>query len=513
MSWQDLAQAAEQALGRPLAEHSLAPQQSLFKQGEPSSSLYLVLSGELEAHVQKRGEEHSVPVGRIFAGELVGEIGWALGTRRSASVVAATPATLLEVPAEVFPKLREAQHPSLGRVAALLDQRLRSSRLSTASQPVDDALTGWLERRRSDNQDIDVVLLTHARSTQDLSLALPWLDGLADAELVELSRWLRPVFGEVLQADPSSIGLLFLPRLAADLMDPRRRAEVRRMVAQECMALARTNGAKVMCLGGLTASLMKYGRLLDDAPEAEGVTVTSGHAVTAVCCVRTFLAGLQRAELEPEAEQLTIVGAGSVGAAFLELLLAKGRAPRRILLTDLPGQRQRLEAIITRLTPNLPKGVVLEAAPTTEAGRLPPGHPAYDSRMLFSATSAADVIDIQQVLPGTVLVDDSQPHCWSRELGWERVQRRGDIFPCEAGLVDCSALSYHSYFPFDYVEQLSAGTQHAWCCLTEGLLLARDPSLRPTRGEPDLASVLSFDQSFEQAGLRPAPLRCGPHLL
>ena len=166
--------------------------------------------------------------------------------------------------------------------------------------------------------------LQRMRKTTSLAVAerRRRLDGSARA-VEETRRSRRGVHAKVL-VDQAGLYHLDAAAIAAALgLDE---SEVRRMVAQECMALARVNGAKVMCLGGLTASLMKYGRLLDGAPEVEGVTVTTGHAVTAVCCVRTFLNGLERAELEPEAEQLTIVGMGSVGAAFLELLGRRRRS-------------------------------------------------------------------------------------------------------------------------------------------------------------------------------------------
>ena len=274
--------------------------------------------------------------------------------------------------------------------------------------------------------------------------------------------------------------------------------------------MARENGAKVVCLGGLTASLMKYGRLLDGV--ADGITVTTGHTVTAISCVRTMFSAVDRFGLEPEGEQLTILGMGSVGSAFLELVVTQPRCPRQVVLSDLPEQSKGVQALIERLEPNLPPGFSLSFVPSSRDG-LGAGHPVYNSRYLFSATSAADIIDVDQVLPGTLLVDDSQPHCWSRERAFTRVQRQGDIIPCEAGLIDCDSLSYRSFFPFDWLESQQQGTNHAWCCLTEGLLLGKYPELPPTIGEPTLRSMLAFDEAFVDAGLKPAPLRSGPYLL
>jgi CRP-like cAMP-binding protein/predicted amino acid dehydrogenase len=520
MRWEPLLEILTGELQLTLNQVHLTPGQTLVQQGDPSGSMYFVVDGQLDVRIRPRRATEDVAVGRIGAGELVGEMGWLLGNRRSASVIAVGACTLIEVPAACLQALKEREHPALPRVAALLDQRYRRGRRVMSAAPVTDALTDWQDRRRGAQQDIEVVLLTHPRSPNDLRLALPWLADVSDTALDELSSWLRPVFGEVLQAAPSSVGLLFLPRFAKDLMDPRRRAEARRIIAQDCLSLARNNGARVLCLGGLTASLMKYGRTLPQADTTQSDTtqsgrlqVTTGHAVTAISCVRTFTRGVTHAGLDIEAEQLTVVGMGSVGRSFLDLLLTRDRLPRRIVLSDLPSQTKRLRGIAETLQARLPAGTSIEVVPTNSQGALEPDHPAYDSRLLFSATSAPEVIDIDRVLPGTLLVDDSQPHCWSRTKAWARVKARGDVFPCEAGLIDCSTLAFRSFFPFDYIEDAAAGTTHAWCCLTEGLLLARNAHLGPTIGEPTLESMVAYEAAFEEAGLRVAPLRCGPHLL
>lgn len=510
MDWLPLLDAVRSIPGLELTPRSLDAGERLFAQGAESGSMFLVESGRLESEVRGRRETEGVTVGEVLPGQLVGEIGWLCGTRRSATVHASEATTLIEVPADAMAHLRDRSHPALQQIGALLDQRQRQGTLVRSSQPVADGLTAWWTRRGREQRDVDVILLVNARSTLDLRLAMPWLADLGDAELTELSRWMRPIFGEVLQSDPSSVGMLFLARLVEDLMHPERRGECRRLVAQDAVSLARENGAKVLCLGGLTASLMKYGRLLDGV--ADDIAITTGHTVTAISCVRTMFAAVDRFGLEPEGEQLTILGMGSVGSAFLELVLTRPRCPRRIVVSDLPEQHKSIQALIDRLEPDLPAGFDISWVPSSRDG-LGVDHPAYASRYLFSATSAAEVIDVDQVMAGTLLVDDSQPHCWSRERAFRRVERDGDIIPCEAGLIDCASLSYRSFFPFDWLDDQGQGTTHAWCCLTEGLLLGKYPELPPTIGEPTLPSMLAFDEAFVDAGLRPAPLRSGPYLL
>ena len=195
MDWEPLLDAVRSIPELELTPRTLAAGELLFDQGDASGSMYLVESGRLESTVTGRRETEGVTVGQVGPGQLVGEIGWLCGTRRSATVHAAEETTLVEVPAEAFGHLRARNHPALQQIGALLDQRQRQGTLVRSTQPVADGLTAWWDRRGRDQRDIDVILLVNARSTLDLRLAMPWLADLGDPELTELSRWMRPIFG------------------------------------------------------------------------------------------------------------------------------------------------------------------------------------------------------------------------------------------------------------------------------------------------------------------------------
>jgi hypothetical protein len=57
---------------------------------------------------------------------------------------------------------------------------------------------------------------------------------------------------------------------------------------------------------------------------------------------------------------------------------------------------------------------------TDRDGQLPADSARSNTRFLIGAVSTPnvvdiiDIIDIDRVAPGTVLIDDSQPNCWSR---------------------------------------------------------------------------------------------------
>jgi CRP-like cAMP-binding protein len=105
------------ALTSDLPERTLAAGETVYVEGNPSSTVMVLVDGELE--IDRGGvvvNRHGVP------GSFVGEIGALLGERRSATVTAIKPSVIREIgdPEEFF-----AAHPQLGlEVARQLAARL-----------------------------------------------------------------------------------------------------------------------------------------------------------------------------------------------------------------------------------------------------------------------------------------------------------------------------------------------------------------------------------------------------
>ena len=59
----------------------------------------------------------------------------------------------------------------------------------------------------------------------------------------------------------------------------------------------------------------------------------------------------------------------------------------------------------------------------------------YESTLIIGATNVPNVLDIKQVQPGTLIVDDSGPHCFDPELAIQRLQQQEDILFTEGGVL------------------------------------------------------------------------------
>lgn len=104
---------------------NLRPNQILLREGEHSSSLYWVQSGQMVVTKKRNGED--IILGHIFSGELVGEISFLDNEPRSATVKALTDCDLIEIPRETFDKIFTGQPRWLEILVKTLAERLRKA--------------------------------------------------------------------------------------------------------------------------------------------------------------------------------------------------------------------------------------------------------------------------------------------------------------------------------------------------------------------------------------------------
>ena len=100
----------------------------LFRQGDPSGELYVVLAGKLEAVVEGEAEGEQV-VGDIGPDGLIGEMQILSGNPRTASIRAVTKTTLAKMGKETFEDICQKYPPFLARVGQIIESRLRRNQL------------------------------------------------------------------------------------------------------------------------------------------------------------------------------------------------------------------------------------------------------------------------------------------------------------------------------------------------------------------------------------------------
>ncbi|MCF1594636.1 amino acid adenylation domain-containing protein [Streptomyces muensis] len=277
-------------------------------------------------------------------------------------------------------------------------------------------------------------------------------------------------------------------------------------------------GARCVSLAGMIPSLTGYG--YDVLRETtSGVALTTGHASTTVAVVKTVGVALAATGRRLDELTLAVVGCGSIGVSSLRLLLATAPSPpARLLLCDLPGGAARLERLAAELSSGHP-GMPVEVV---ESGQTLPAA-VYGADVIVTAVSGATrLLDVDRLRPGTIVVDDSFPHCFDTASALDRMSREQDVLVVGGGLLALDRTG--TRLGEDLPAVASAGFAlrppgiegTLASCRLESLLHAHLRSSGPparelplTHGLVDLPGALAHWDAVEAAGIRPAPL----HLL
>jgi len=136
----------------------------------------------------------------------------------------------------------------------------------------------------------------------------------------------------------------------------------------------------------------------------------------------------------------------------------------------------------------------------------------YASDLMLAAISAErPVLDVDRLRPGTIVVDDSFPHCFDPGAATRRMAERGDVLVVGGGLLNPGPSQQH---PVDdpvlgpYAAQLTglriADTVAS--CQLEALMQVSRPDLPAVRGVVDETLALTYWKALGELGVGAAPL-------
>jgi hypothetical protein len=134
------------------------------------------------------------------------------------------------------------------------------------------------------------------------------------------------------------------------------------------------------------------------------------------------------------------------------------------------------------------------------------------------------VLDVDRLRPGTLILDDSAPHCFSVPRAIARHEARRDILFTEGGVVRVAdEISRTRYAPSSLsaatVRQempyfAPADTRAITSCVLSSLLTMRCDDLAPTTGsDPGLAECSAHYRALESYGVENGALHCDTYVL
>jgi amino acid adenylation domain-containing protein len=358
--------------------------------------------------------------------------------------------------------------------------------------PIDSAALTYL--RRSDFSRDDVVR--------------DWFDDL-------------PVCHRVIETSLGRIAVILLPRFDSELYN---NGKSLAEVIIEALELAKHLGARTVSLAGLIPSATNYG--CDIALASEGrqglPPVSTGHATTIASVVLAIKHILQESGRQPAQERVGVLGLGSIGAASLRLMLKCLPPPAEIILCDLYSKFEALERVKQEIRTDFEfQGPVRVVRSYTEA---PPEF--YDATLVIGATNVADVLDVARLRPGTMIVDDSGPHCFRTDLATQRLEEQGDVLFTEGGVLKSPQpireIRYAPKVPPDsalseleqvLVNRLRLAPDTITGCVFSSLLSACFEDIKPTLGLVNVKTSLQHYEKLVALGFQAADLHCGSYVL
>ncbi|MFD3333771.1 amino acid adenylation domain-containing protein [Streptomyces sp. NPDC058700] len=273
-------------------------------------------------------------------------------------------------------------------------------------------------------------------------------------------------------------------------------------------------GARCVSLAGMIPSLTAYGYGVLRETEAP-IAVTTGHAATVVSVVTTVHAALARTGRELGGLVVAVAGLGSIGGSSLELLLARAaEPPARLLLCDVAGSAPRLRHLADDL---IARGLVRGVEVHESGPALPVA--VYEADLLITAVSGGGaVLDVSRLRPGSIVVDDSFPHCFDVTGALARMRERRDVLIIGGGLLSVGAVERRTA-PGLPPAAAAGYAARSWLpgtiasCRLESLLRAAHPELPLVHGLVDGRSAGAHWRVMEAAGVEAGPLHLLGHVV
>jgi predicted amino acid dehydrogenase/acyl carrier protein len=292
------------------------------------------------------------------------------------------------------------------------------------------------------------------------------------------------LFDLIFETSLGSIGIFMLPMRTSEVKPG---APVLLSHVVDGVSEASECGARCVALTGLIATATNYGAAVQAACSGNGfAALTTGHNTTIAAVVLNLAALLNEAGREMKEETVMFYGIGSIGLGALRLMLEVLPHPAELRLCD----PFRSADFFTQLETTL-RGEHRFEGPVRVLGAN--FRECYDATVIVGATNTANVLDVDRLAPGTLMVDDSAPHCLNGPAVLARFRREHDILCTEGGFVRSGKPmprithvpeSVGQILPAQLPELfLSFLTPHdITACILSALLSARFPELSPTIG-------------------------------
>jgi amino acid adenylation domain-containing protein len=407
-------------------------------------------------------------------------------------------------------------HPTIAALAAALGDLAAASE---PSAPPSSRFTTSAHRPLLAPFAAGDIAPVEAAALAYLPISLLERTGLSRDEILHAWCDHRPFLFSVLETFLGRIAVVVLPWFSSELYSDQE--ALLEVICDALDSVARL-GARTVSLTGLLPSATDYGRAIvaATADRHDLPLISTGHAATTTAVVLAIRRLMQEGGRDLAQECVGFLGLGSIGLASLHLMLRCLPHPREIMLCDVYSKLELLQAVRQEIIQDLGfQGAVRIVESQTGIS------PAfYEATLIIGATNVPDILDIARVQPGTLIVDDSAPHCFRPASAVQRFREQEDILFTEGGVLclphPIRELRYvppsvEQVLPMAQLEEVLPTPHpfHIMGCVFSSLLPSCFQDLKPTLGLVDGHTCLQHYEVLNQLGLQAAALHCEGYLL
>ncbi|MDJ0658850.1 MAG: amino acid adenylation domain-containing protein [Crocosphaera sp.] len=327
-----------------------------------------------------------------------------------------------------------------------------------------------------------------------------------------------PMVGCIMETPLGSIAVIWLPRFVHELYQDQ--TDLVNVII-EALEMAKQIGVKVVSLTGLLPSATNYGKAVTQAisKDKDLPAITTGHGTTSATVVLSIENILREANRQISQEKIGFLGLGSVGISTLRLMLKVLPHPQEILLCDIYSKLDELEAIKQEIINEFDfKGDVHLIISQNEVPKA-----FYQASFIVGATNVADILDVNQLNPKTLIVDDSAPHCFPEEEAIQRLTTHQDILFTEGGVLRPSKeIKRLVYLPNNIKKAMTEEQRNNYLdrhpfkitgCVFSSLLSSQFHHLTPNIDLVDLETSFNHYKVLKELNFRAADLFCSDYQL
>ena len=418
-----------------------------------------------------------------------------------------------EIPLEVF-----FRFPTIERFAQFVDSSEFMEDVSETLPSGEEIDTEYLSFQFIDDDDgkesfpnLDAVALSY------IPESFSEVTGLSKAELI--NDW----FGNKARLTNSyttkwgTIGLVMLPIVEADLYND---SNSIRSIIMDGLRLSAELGASKVSLTGILPLVTQDGLdvinwMRENDEEVTLPIVTTGNATRCATIIISVEGILARSGRDMSELRVSFIGLDSMGKGTLDLMLDVLPHPRGIIMSDLYQQEDRLKEFQDQLLASGFAGEIDICSCDTKLS-----DKVYEAELIIAVSNIPNIINIDKVRSGTMIVDYSFPSSFSVINAARRAEQNGDLIFTSGGQLRLGQqIEEIIYLPRVAEEMLEIinpekmqsiiirDSREMTGCILASIFTEMDSGVGVTLGKFTDAEALSHYKFINGLGLGPARLQ------